>query len=126
MLFLLAFAILATALPAAAREPQTKDGKFTIFAFQNFEKCELFSARAIGLYRFSAEDKRILKELRHYAAATRGVTVERLEQSFGKPSKILSPQSSERQDDCLVSQFGRPHRPQRQAPRVRHLSVPLG
>jgi len=76
--------------PAAlARDPMTKDGQFTICAFQNFDKCELLRARAIRKYRFGGEERRTLKKLQAYAAASPSPTQSELEKMFGKPSKIF-------------------------------------
>ncbi len=85
VLFVLAAVLLA--LPAAARDPLIKDGRFTICAFQNFDQCELLTARTFRRYRPSARDRRIVDALSHYVAARR-VTLASLQQTFGKPSKV--------------------------------------
>lgn len=84
----LGIAILSAALPAAARDAMAKDGRFTVCAFQDFDKCRLLTASALRAYRFTAENKRVLKALKRYAAAP-GVTLAELERAFGKSSKII-------------------------------------
>lgn len=98
---LLIFAFLLAALPAAARDATIKDGRFTICAFQNFEKCRLLTTSTIRRYRLAAEEKRVLKELKQYTAA-QNVTLADLEKSFGKPSKVI-PHASP--DDKTVAWF---------------------
>ena len=98
---LLIFAYLLAALPAAARDATIKDGRFTICAFQNFEKCQLLTTSAIRRYRLAAEEIRVLKELKQYTAA-QNVTLADLEKSFGKPSKVILHASP---DDKTVAWF---------------------
>jgi len=85
VLFVLAAVLFAH--PAAARDPLIKDGRFTICAFQNFDKCELLTARAFRRHHPSARDRRIVAALKRYVAARR-VSPASLEEAFGKPSKI--------------------------------------
>jgi hypothetical protein len=79
--------LVVIALPAAARDPMLRDGRFTICPFQNFDKCQLLNERTMRRYRFAPEHKRVLQELKRYAAAP-SVTIVELAQSFGKPSRI--------------------------------------
>jgi hypothetical protein len=81
-------AILAATLPALARDPMAKDGKFTICEFQDFDKCELLTDRTIVRYKFNTREKRTLAALKVHAAA-KSVSLAALEQSFGKPSKVF-------------------------------------
>ena len=79
---LLALGILAAALPAFARDPMIKDCKFTVCAFQNFDKCELLTERTNARYHFNTREKRMLQALQRHAAA-KSTTLAALEQSFG-------------------------------------------
>ena len=86
---LLTIAILAATFPALARDPMVKDGKFTICAFRTFDKCELFTGKAIKKFRLTAEEKQKLKELQRYAAATQAIPLADLEKSFGRLPKFF-------------------------------------
>jgi hypothetical protein len=85
---LLVFGALVSALPASARDPMLKDGRFTICAFQDFDKCELLAAPALRRYHPTAHNRRVLAELKRYAASN-NITAAALQRSFGKPSKII-------------------------------------
>src|SRR5262249_48931713 len=73
----------------ATREPMTKDGKFTICEFQDFDHCELLTEKALKKYRFTAEEKQKLKDLQRFAAVTEAVPLADLEKSFGRYYKIF-------------------------------------
>jgi hypothetical protein len=97
---LLTIALLASALPALARDPMAKDGKFTICQFQNFDKCELLTDRTLPRYRLNTREKRTLAALKLQAEA-KTVSLTALAKSFGKPSKIF-PHASHPNDTTLA------------------------
>ena len=87
LIALLTIAVLA-ATPAVARDPAVHDGRYTICAFQDFEKCERLTTRALRRYDLSADEKLVLRKLRRHTA-TGHATLATLEGSFGKSSKIF-------------------------------------
>ncbi len=97
---LLALAILLAALPAFARDPMAKDGKFTICQFQNFDKCELLTDRTLVRYHLNTREKRTLAALK-LQADSKTVSLTALAKSFGKPSKIF-PHASRPNDTTLA------------------------
>ena len=102
---LFALCLLASALPALARDPKSrdpmaKDGKFTICEFQNFDKCELLTDRTIARYRLNTREKRTLATLKQQAEA-KTVSLTALAKSFGKPSKVF-PHASHPNDTTLA------------------------
>ena len=94
---LLVLALLFAALPApardrdvATREPMTKDGKFSICEFQDFDHCAVLNDKTVRKYRLVAEEKRHLNDLQRIAASGQAVTLADLEKSFGNAYKVFS------------------------------------
>ena len=77
----------ALAQPNQPRDPASKDGLFTICAFQKFDQCDLLSESSIQKFNFSADEKRTLQELRRHAEAPL-IKLTDLEKSFGKPAAV--------------------------------------
>ena len=97
---LLGLGLVFAALPAFARDPMAKDGKFTICEFQNFDKCELLNDRTTTRYHLNTREKRTLAALKVQADA-KTVSLTALAKSFGKPSKIF-PHASRPSDTTLA------------------------
>ena len=87
VLALLAIALLFAPLPALARDPMTKDGRFTICEFQNFDKCELLTESSLRRFQLSAEERRNFEALRRFTTAPNASLAD-LERTFGKASKV--------------------------------------
>ena len=111
----------ALAQPNQPRDPASKDGLFTICAFQKFDQCDLLSEPSIQKFNFSAAEKRTLQELRRHAEAPL-IKLTDLEKSFGKPSGRASEQEpTGREDHRLVPKSAK--RQQGEMPRMRGLSL---
>ena len=81
---------LCSALPAAARNFITIDGKFTICKFGEFKDCDELTDAMLQSARFSADQKRVLRALKSFTGRDQPATVADLEKVFGK-SAIFRP-----------------------------------
>src|SRR5262249_38529069 len=86
---LLGTALVLTTVPAAARNPFTGDGQFTICPFRDFDHCDLLTEPMMQTDRFSDEEKGTLRTLKTFADAPRSATPARFGQTFGVPDNVF-------------------------------------